>query len=69
MRLIDKIALHRAIKTLLDFILAVLKIFEKQLPSNNVSPIKPSIEPSIKPKRKVVKKILDNILPWRNINE
>jgi hypothetical protein len=65
MRLIDRIALHRAIKTLLDFILAVLKIFEKHLPSDDAAPIKPSP----KPKRKVIKKLLDNVLPWRNSNE
>jgi len=59
MKLIDKIVLNRAIKTVLDFILAVLKIFERHIPEDKPdSPIKP------KPKRPL-KDLVDNILPWR----
>ena len=59
MRLIDRIALNRAIKILLDFILAVLKIFEKHIPED-----KPNTP--IKPKRhRPLKDLVDNILPWR----
>jgi hypothetical protein len=59
MKLIDKIVLNRAIKTVLDFILAILKIFEKHIPEAKPdSPVKP------KPKRPL-KDLVDNILPWR----
>lgn len=59
MRLIDRIALNRAIKILLDFILAVLKIFEKHIPTDDViNPVKPK-------RRRPLKDLVDNILPWR----
>ena len=60
MRLIDKIVLNRSVKILLDFILSVLKIFEKHIPEDKPDgPVKP------KPKRPL-KDLVDNILPWRN---
>jgi hypothetical protein len=46
---------------LLDFILAIIKIFNKSTPKNkpnNLNPVKP------KPKRPL-KDLLDNVLPWR----
>lgn len=58
MRIIDRIALNRAIKIFLDFILAILKICEKRNP--NISPITP------KPRVRPIKNILDTVLPWRN---
>jgi hypothetical protein len=59
MRLIDRIALNRAIQMLLDFILAIIKMFDKSTPENKPdSPVKP------KPKRPL-KDLVDNILPWR----
>lgn len=61
MRLIDRIALNRAVNMLLDFILAIIKIFNKSIPEdkpNNPNPVKP------KPKRPL-KDLLDNVLPWR----
>lgn len=61
MRLIDRIALNRAVHMLLDFILAIIKIFNKSTPKNkpnNLNPVKP------KPKRPL-KDLLDNVLPWR----
>ena len=61
MRLIDRIALNRAINIFLNFILAVLKIFEKHLPQEeDKTPVKP------KPKHKrPLKDLVDNIFPWR----
>jgi len=59
MRLIDRIALNRAIKMLLGFILSIIKIFDKRAPESKPnSPVKP------KPKRPL-KDLVDNILPWR----
>ena len=59
MKLIDRIVLNRSVKILLDFILAILKIFEKHIPENKPDgPVKP------KPKRPL-KDLIDNILPWR----
>jgi hypothetical protein len=59
MRLIDRIALNRAVQMFLNFILAVLKIFEKHIPEDKPDgPVKP------KPKRPL-KDLVDNILPWR----
>jgi len=59
MRLIDRIALNRAIQMLLNFILAIIKIFDKSNPEDKPnSPVKP------KPKRPI-KDLVDNILPWR----
>ena len=44
---------------LLNFVLAIIKIFDKSTPENKPdSPVKP------KPK-KPLKDLLDNILPWR----
>ncbi len=60
MKLIDKIVLNRAIKTVLDFILSVLKMFEKHIPDNKPDgPVKP------KPINRPLQDLLDNILPWR----
>ena len=50
MRLIDKIALNRAIRTILDFILDVIKLFVNNTQDKDDNTIKP------KPRR---------ILPWR----
>jgi hypothetical protein len=59
MRLIDRIALNRAVHMLLDFILAILKIFNKSTPEDKPNnPIKPK-------SKKPLKDLLDNILPWR----
>lgn len=60
MRLIDRIALNRAIKLLLDFILSVLKIFAKE--NNGKNPDRPV---SPKRRKRPVKDLVDNILPWR----
>jgi len=60
MRLIDKIILNRAIKTVLAFVLAVLQMFEKHMPENKPDgPVKP------KPINRPLQDLLDNILPWR----
>lgn len=60
MKLIDKIVLNRAIKTVLDFILSVLKMFEKHIPDNKPNgPVVP------KPVNRPLQDLLDNILPWR----
>jgi hypothetical protein len=57
MRLIDRIALNRAIQMLLDFILAIIKMFDKSTPENKPdSPVKP---------KRPLKDLVDNILPWR----
>jgi hypothetical protein len=59
MRLIDRIALNRAVQMLLDFILTIIKMFDKGTPENKPDgPVKP------KPKRPL-KDLVDNILPWR----
>ena len=59
MRLIDRIALNRAVKMLLDFILTIIKMFDKSTPENKPDgPVKP------KPRRPL-KDLVDNILPWR----
>lgn len=60
MRLIDRIALNRVVKLLLDFILSVLKIFSKE--KNGKNPDKPV---SPKRRKRPVKDLVDNILPWR----
>jgi hypothetical protein len=59
MRLIDRIALNRAIQMALNFILAIIKMFDKRPPEN-----KPDGPPKPKPKRPL-KDLVDNILPWR----
>lgn len=61
MRLIDRIALNRAIQMLLNFILTIIKIFDKGSPENKPDgPVKP------KPKsKKPLRDLVDNILPWR----
>ena len=60
MRLIDRIVLKRSVQMLLDFILAVLKIFEKHIPEEKPDgPVKP------KPRKRLLKDLVDNILPWR----
>jgi hypothetical protein len=59
MKLIDRIALNRAVKMLLDFILTIIKMFDKSTPENKPDgPVKP------KPKRPL-RDLVDNILPWR----
>lgn len=58
MRLIDRIALNRAVQMILSFILSLVKIFKKE--SDNPAPGGPA-----KPKRRPVKDLLDNVLPWR----
>jgi hypothetical protein len=59
MRLIDRIALNRAIQMALNFVLAIIKMFDKGAPEDKPnSPIKP------KPKRPL-KDLVDNVLPWR----
>lgn len=58
MRLIDRIALNRLIQILLNFILAIVKIFAKTIPEK-----KPD---SPKPRNRPLKDLLDNTLPWRN---
>lgn len=60
MRLIDRIVLKRSVQMFLDFILALLKIFEKHIPAEKPDgPVKP------KPKKRPLKDLVDNILPWR----
>lgn len=59
MRLIDRIALNRAIKLILDFILSVLKIFAKEKQGD-----KPNI-PAPKQRKRPLKDLVDNVLPWR----
>ena len=61
MRLIDRIALNRAIHMLLDFILSIIKVFEKKTPENKPEDL---VKPK-PPKRKRLKDLVDNILPWR----
>jgi len=62
MRLIDRIALNRAVKMLLDFILAIVKMFDKSTPEDKPDgPVKP--KPS--PKRRPLKDLIDNVVPWR----
>jgi hypothetical protein len=63
MRLIDRIALNRAVQMLLNFILAIIKMFDKNSPENKPDgPVKPKPKP--KPK-KPLRDLVDNILPWR----
>lgn len=58
MRLIDKIALNSAIRTLTRFLLDLIKLFQAKKIDN------PSIpSPVIKPKKR------KKILPWRNTDE
>lgn len=54
MKILDKIALNRALKILADFIIKMLQLFNKQS-----EPTEEKIKP--KPKRP-----LGKILPWRN---
>ena len=62
MRLIDRIALKRAIQMLLDFILAIVKMFDKSTPENKPdSPVKPKPKP-----KRPLRDLVDNILPWRD---
>jgi hypothetical protein len=58
MRLIDRIAISRAVQMILSFILSLVKIFKKE--SDNPTPDGPA-----KPKKRPVKDLLDNVLPWR----
>ena len=61
MRLIDRIALNRAVQMLLDFILAIIKMFEKHTPEDKPDgPVKPKPKP-----KRPLKDLVDNILPWR----
>jgi hypothetical protein len=61
MRLIDRIALNRAIQMVLNFILAIIKIFDKGAPEDKPNgPIKPKPKP-----KRPLKNLVDNILPWR----
>jgi hypothetical protein len=60
MRLIDRIALNRAVKLILDFILAVLKIFAKENTED-----KPNSPVTPKPRKRPLKDLVDNVLPWR----
>lgn len=61
MRLIDRIALNRAIQMALNFILAIIKIFDKGTPEDKPDgPVKPKPKP-----RRPLKDLVDNILPWR----
>jgi hypothetical protein len=62
MRLIDRIALNRAIQMLLDFILTIIKIFDKSTPEHK--PDGP-VNPKPSPKRRPLKDLIDNIVPWR----
>lgn len=61
MRLLDRIAVTRAIQTLLDFIIEIVKIFTKK---NNIDkpdgPVKP------KPRRRPLRDWINNVNPWRN---
>jgi len=61
MKLIDRIALNRLIKILTNFILAIIKIFQK---NDKPTPVEP---PPSRPKP--LKKIIDNIVPWRKKDE
>lgn len=56
MRLIDRIALNKAIQIVLNFILAVLKIFAKSVPEQ---------KPDVPRRKRPIKDLLDNTLPWR----
>ena len=57
MRLIDRIALSRAVKLLVDFIIRLVEIFNK----------KNTEETNPKPHRpKPIKNLLDKVIPWRN---
>lgn len=58
MRLIDRIALNRAIKLLSNFIIQLVEIFKKKQEDRS----KPDI---IKPPRPI-KKIVDIFTPWRH---
>jgi hypothetical protein len=61
MRLIDRIALNRAVQMLLNFILAIIKTFDKNSPENKPDgPVKPKPKP-----KKPLRDLVDNILPWR----
>lgn len=59
MRLIDRIALNRAVKLLADFIIRLVEIFQKQ---NTGKKIIPTPSPH---KPRPLKNILDSIVPWR----
>ena len=46
---------------LLDFILVIIKMFDKSAPENKPdSPVKPKPKP-----KRPLKDLVDNILPWR----
>lgn len=55
MRLLDKLALNRLIKTILDFFIKIIEMFQKQ---NKPDQNKPNVKPDRKP-----------ILPWRRKKE
>jgi hypothetical protein len=57
MKLIDRIALNRAIQIILNFILAILKVFAKSTPEQKPNTPKPNKRP--------LKDLLDKTLPWR----
>jgi hypothetical protein len=62
MRLIDRIALNRAIHMVLNFILSIFKMFDKKTPEDKPDgPVKP--KPSSK--RRPLKDLIDSIVPWR----
>jgi hypothetical protein len=57
MRLIDRIALSRAVKLLVDFIIRLVEIFNKKnIDESNPKPNRP----------KPIKNLLDKVIPWRN---
>lgn len=57
MRLIDRIALNRGIKLLINFIIRLVEIFNKK----DIDEISP--EPD---RPKPLKNLIDKIIPWRN---
>jgi hypothetical protein len=54
MKLIDRIVLNRTVQIILNFILAILKMFNK--PNSVETP---------KLKKRPIKDLLDKTLPWR----
>lgn len=59
MRLIDRIALNRAIKLLSDFIIKLIEVLNRKNQNNT----KPKPKPQ---KIRPIKKIIDTIMPWRS---
>jgi hypothetical protein len=62
MKLIDRIALNRAVSLLLNFIIRLLETFNKKNKEGS-KPVTP------KPRPRPLKNVIDHVIPWRQDNE